>query len=106
MLKGIDIDQRIEFSSKLDKDDTKTIFIFKPLSALEMMNLSSASDDGQLKLTGTKIFDYLEMCIVEIKNYRLTNVRDALVTLSAPVLTELITEATRINNVSEQDSKN
>ena len=48
MLKGIDLSQRIEFSSKEDKGDQKTIFVIRPLSGVEMLDVAKHVDNGQL----------------------------------------------------------
>lgn len=106
MIKGIDVNQRIEFSSVNDADEPKTIFVFRPLTAAEMMELVSDSDGNEVKLVGAKIFNFLEKCIVEVKNYPAGEIKDVLSTLPMEVITELIKEMDRINKMSRQDSKN
>ena len=107
MLKGIDINQRIEFSSKSDDSEPKTIFIFKPMSAEDMLNFAGDGDNGQLKLSGSKIFSFLEMSIVEIKNYEpVGTVASILRTLPPMVITELVQESASINKITGQDQKN
>ena len=108
MIKGIDVNQRIEFSSVNDTDEVKTMFIFRPLTSGEMMNLVTDGEGNQVQLTGPKLFEFLAMAIVEIKNY--SNSKDSIIetlkTLPMTVLTELIKESTRINNVTGADQKN
>lgn len=107
MIKGIDVNQRIEFVSKSDHEQEKTVFVFRPMTSIEMMDLASDAIDGSVQIKGAKIFDYLERCIVEIRNYQegLT-VRQAIETLPMTVLTELIKEMENINKISEQERKN
>jgi hypothetical protein len=106
MIKGIDVNQRIEFSFSNDKDDPKTIFVFRPLTSAEMMDLASDAQGNTVKLAGSKIFEYLQLGIVEIKNYPVTDVKEALKTLPMDVITELVREMGRMNNMTEQEAKN
>ena len=99
MLKGIDMNQRINFISKEDKEEPKTVFVIRPLSAIEMMNTSK---DEYLSLM-------LNKSIVEIKNPDLKDrqeIDDFVNGLNVAVLTELINEITDINKLKDDEIKN
>lgn len=106
MIKGIDLNQRIEYVSKTDNEETKTIFVFKPLSAESMLNFIGDGSGGELKLAGSKIFEFLEMSIVEIKNFQEGTVASQLRSLPPMVIAELVQEAGSINKMTGQDQKN
>lgn len=108
MIKGIDVNQRIEFSLSSDTDEVKTIFVFKPLSSEEIIDYAGDAQDGSLVLKGEKLFDFLAKSIVEIKNYDLTkeNIKDTIKTLDVKTINELVGEAGKINKITENDKKN
>lgn len=106
MLKGIDLNQRIEFSSKSDDSEPKTIFVFKPMDTEAMLKFSADSQNGQLKITGTKVFDFLELSIIEINNYQEGKISDLLRTFPISVIAELVEEAGSINKMTGTDQKN
>lgn len=93
MLKGIDVNQRIEFISKYDTSEPKTIFILKPLSSFEMMEL------GKLE----SIEFYLEKSIVEVKNFNGLDIKGSLSAISVKVLGELIECINKINKLSDEE---
>lgn len=107
MLKGIDISQRIEFVSKTDQSDPKTVFVLRPFTGIEMVSLSQFFDAGKMTMTGNGIVEFIEKAIVEVKNYKegLT-VRQVIESLSGQVIGELVSEISIINNLTEQDRKN
>ncbi len=100
MIKGIDVNQRIEFSLTSDKDEPKTVFVMKPLSGLEMMEFS----------TGAKadIINMISKSIVEVKNFLNANasVSEILNCLNIQDIGELINKVNEINMITRQDSKN
>lgn len=106
MIRGININQRVEFVSAYDEGEPKTIFVFKPLTAEQKNNL--ADDSGNVKLVGTKIFDFLELTIAEIRNFPIAGtIRDQLNSISdEKVIVELIQEAGKFSNMTRQDQKN
>ena len=108
MIKGVDVDQRIEFVSKNDNEEVKTVFVFQPLSAEAMLNYVGDAKDGKLVLTGDKLFEFLAISIVEIKNYdtQKDTIKATLKTLPIGVISELVEEAGSINKMSEKDQKN
>lgn len=101
MLKGIDVDQRFEFSSKQDEGEDKTIFVFKPLSGLEMINLAPNMEN----MTGESIAKFLSTCIVEIKNFKDKSVEESLEFLPSEVISELLEFAASLNNLTDEDKK-
>lgn len=103
MIKGIDVNQRVEFSFK-DDVEPKTIFVFRPLDAAEQMEM--VNDDGTVNVGGKTIFPYLEKVIVEIKNFTTTDVKLALRQIPPSRLPELIKFSGSLNSLSEQDQKN
>lgn len=106
MIKGIDVNQRLEYVSKYDDAEPKTVFIFRPLTAEEKNNLSD--DSGTVKLVGTKIFDFLEKTIVEIRNFPIAGtIREQLNSISDEnIVVELIQESGKLSNMTRQDQKN
>ena len=107
MLKGIDVNQRVEFSSKNDTSEPKTIFVFSPLSGIQMIDMSGMFKDGMAKLTGDAIVQFLSKCIVEIKNFEgETEKIKILNSLNPSVIGELIEEAGKLNNLTAQEAKN
>ena len=104
MIKGIDINQRIEFVSKYDTDEVKTVFIFRPLKASEMMDVIGA--EASVALKGNKIIDYLDMAICEIKNADFQDKRTFLDSLNSLIISELVTQASVLNNMTTQEIKN
>lgn len=107
MLKGIDVNQRIEFVSKEDKSDPKTVFVLRPFSGIEMVSMSQFFDEGKMVLSGEGILSFLEKSVVEIKNFKEgLSVKEILSQLSGVVLGELVNEISLINNLTGQDQKN
>lgn len=100
MLKGIDTRQRIEFISKKDTSEPKTIIVLKPLLSLDKLSIVSETDQKK------SILAYLKNSIVEVKNYHTQNVMETIESLSDDVLSELITEINKINNITAEETKN
>ena len=107
MLKGLNMSQRIEFSSVTDTSDPKTIFVLRPLSGEEQENFKDA-EGNKLKLSGTKIYDFLSTAVVEIKNFDIAgSVREQLNTITdSNILAELIREAANLSQMLKDDQKN
>lgn len=107
MITGIDVNQRIEFSLAEDLSEPKTIFIFKPMTGADMMKLSDGVDGNQLKFSGEKLFDLLEIAIVEIRNFEPAGtVREILKSLPPMAFTQIVNQAISINRLTGQDIKN
>ena len=107
MLKGIDLSQRVEFSCKEDKDNP-TIFILRPLSGIEMMNMSQFMEGKVLKISGDYVISLLEKTIVEIKNPDIKgeDVKEFVKSLSPIIIMEIMSEVGKINNITESEEKN
>lgn len=103
MIKGIDVNQRVEFSFP-DDVEPKTIFVFRPLDSAEQMEM--VNEDGTVNIGGKNVFPYLEKVIVEVKNFATTEVKLALRQVPPGKLAELIKFSGSMNNLSEQDQKN
>lgn len=99
MIEGIDTNQRIEFTSKYDMNDPKTVFILRPLSGFEMMEFS----DGKMEDVKRMVL----RSIVEIRNFnKECSIEDVLNSLNLKLLAELINKINNINQLSGEDEKN
>jgi len=98
MLRGIDPNERHEHISKYDLDEPKTVFVLKPLSALDMPeNLVTREDMLQM----------LSSAVVEIKNMPAGIDKDAyLRRLDVLSLGELIGVCNKLNGLTGQETKN
>jgi hypothetical protein len=105
MKKVININQRFDFCLSSDIEEPKTVFVLRPLSGLEMLEMSSFVKDGQLCLNEKNVFSMLSKSIVEIKNFDTTNIEEAINSLDVSDITELIMEIGKINNITEADKK-
>lgn len=115
MLKGIDLSQRIDFTFS-DDSDPKTVVVLRPLSGVEMAELSNFKEGDEVKVTAGYIVNMLAKTIVEIRNF--PNEGDIIASnekelvnkfingLSVKSLGEIMGEITKINNLTRQDSKN
>jgi len=103
MLKGIDVSQRIEFISKEDKDEPKTVFVLKPLGGGDMLRLSANGE-----MSSDSIFKMIKESIVEIKNYKLNTLSkdEMLDSLPPAVIGELLEQVNSINRLTKEETKN
>lgn len=97
MLKGIDVNQRIEFISKEDISEPKTIFILRPLTGFEMMELQSLS-------TAEDLFKLVRKSIVEITNGE-SDLDKMILNLPVATVSELVVFILKLNNLTEADKK-
>ena len=107
MLKGIDINQVSEFSIKNDSDP-KTIFLLKPLTGYEMLEASQKLK-GETSINADYVEAVLDKAITGIKDPDISEVNDInkfVEGLDSLVLIEIVTEVIRINDVSDDESKN
>lgn len=102
MLKGMDINRRIDFIPTSDKSEPKTVFVLKPLSSLDATIFTELHEKSQKE----SLMFYIENSIVEIKNFEKTNIKEAIEILDGQTLGELLTEINKINKVSGQEIKN
>lgn len=100
MLQGINVNDRIEFISKHDKDDPKTIFILRPLTADEVLKTANVKDSYK------SLMKMLELSIVEIKNFEHTEIKIAIESLSTGVINELLETVNKINHITDDEAKN
>ena len=108
MLKGIDISQRVEFSC-VDDVDPKTVFVLRPLSGLQMIDVAKNMTDGKLVLDAEYIQSILEKSIVEVKNPDIKDkkkIEEYISSLDSGTLTELVVEIGGINNMTGDEQKN
>jgi hypothetical protein len=97
MINIIDINQRIDFTSKADTSEPKNVFVLRALSGVEMMNYGDLNDKDNL-------FKFLDASITEVKNISMSK-QDFIKALPLDVLTELIIFTTNINNLTPDDKK-
>ena len=95
MIKTININERIEFISQFDTTEPKTVFVFRPLSGLEMIKLSEGSLD---------IERFLNAAILEIKGVE--DKAAFIKTLEAKVLGELVNKANEVCEITKAEIKN
>lgn len=100
MLPIINIKQRIEFVSPRDEADPKTVFVLRPMSGIESMDLMRSFKDGAMSLDKESIRSILLNSIVEIKNYD-----GSVDNLDTATVAELIGEVFKINGLTEDDKK-
>jgi hypothetical protein len=98
MLEGIDVGQRINFTSKKDKTEPKTVFVLRPLSGIDRLNILQSVDSS--------VQTALETSIVEIKNNNNISKEDYIKTLDLSVLDELMEKINNISNIKDDDEKN
>lgn len=103
MLKGIDLNQRFEWSASIDTEEPKTVFVLRPLSAAEKVSLNTVFPGG--KITGASIIDFLDLVVVEIKNFGEPDKKTALRSLPLDALNELILEANKLANLGVEEKK-
>lgn len=101
MLEGINVNQRIKYSLKRDKNNP-TVFVIKPLSGLEVLELFG---DGK-SLSSDSIRKILESSIVEVHNFEgPTNVCEIINTLNIDDVSELLSKINEINDITNKDKK-
>jgi hypothetical protein len=107
MITIIDVKQRIDFVSKFDTTEPKTVFVLRPLSGSELLEMSGSVENGEINITGRFMYSFLEKSIVEIKNGpEQMIVSEVIKGLSAGVISELVTLITKINHMTKDDEKN
>lgn len=98
MLKGIDINQRIEFTYSKDIEEPKTVFVLRPLSGAEMLDFGGSTSE---------IIKMVELSLVEVRNYPIQGTPAEIIkSLDLGVLGELIRKVNELCRLSEQDAKN
>jgi hypothetical protein len=97
MINIIDINQRVEFISKVDTSEPKNVFVIRPLSGIEMMEYGNLGDKENL-------YKFLDAGITEVRNTPVSK-QDFIKSLPLDVLTELIIFMTNLNNLTPEDKK-
>jgi len=108
MLVCIDTSKRVEFVSSLDSTEPKTVFVLRPLTSSEMVNLSGHIKGGRIMATGDYMSALVRKAVVEIKNPDISGegVTEYLDTVPPQVLIELSTKIDELVSLTEQDQKN
>lgn len=105
MLVGIDKNQRIEVTSKYDGTDPKTVFVFRPMTGAELVDLGQ--NGAEVKLSGSSLIDFICKSLVEVMNFEgQTENRAIIESLPADVLAELVEKVVEINHLTKQEAKN
>lgn len=97
MLKGIDVNQKIEFVSKEDISDPKTVFVLRPLTGFEMLELQNLSNAEDL-------FKMVRKSIIEVKNGE-PDLDKMIHSLPVATVSELVVTIFGLNNLTEADKK-
>lgn len=97
MITGIDVNQKIEFTSSFDTNEPKTIFVIKPFSGID-----------KIELNGKGMAEILDKAIIEIKNLpEGKNKLDFIKSIESPdVIAQLLEQVANINNITRQEAKN
>jgi ABC-type uncharacterized transport system ATPase subunit len=97
MIPGIDINKKIELISKTDVNEPKTVFVIKPFSGIDKIELNSKG-----------IAEILDKAIVEIRNKpEGISKLDFIKSIDSPdVIGELLEQITIINNITKEEAKN
>ncbi len=116
MKKGIDINQRINFTFQDDTSEPKTVFVLRPLARAEFLEFSSGSDGKNLKITAEATYGILERSTLEIQNYQIgdevINAKDAAAkrrvfeALEIEDLSTLLSHILEINRLGKAEQKN
>jgi hypothetical protein len=116
MLKGIAINETVDFVSAQDKDEPKTVFVLGNISHEQKMKLFLGSitlTEGNVDLgnfSGDKIFDILLAGVRSIKNLDGVDIpvvtKEALEKIPFLVLVEVLGKVVEINQVGEVERKN
>jgi hypothetical protein len=114
MLKGIDAKEVIEFTSSLDVDKDKTIFLIGNILHEDKLKIFSEAmkPDGTIDLASAanKAFDIIIAGLKGIKNlngkdYTIIT-RDVLNILPFAIITELLSKILEYNQIGEVERKN
>jgi len=117
MIEGIDINQRIEYTLKSDTTEPKTVFVLRPLSGPEALELTTnrvkvlIGEGGrpvaELRMTAEHVRSVLKKCIIEIKDFKnFESIEKTIESLPPTALAELMRKITEINNLTEAERKN
>ncbi|HNV61408.1 MAG TPA: hypothetical protein PKN54_00530 [Candidatus Cloacimonas acidaminovorans] len=114
MLKGIDVKERFNFISKIDKGDNPTIFVLGNMTNRQKFAIASGvqSNDGSIdnKVIQEKMFDIIKACLKEIKNLDgkdYNNIDDSVLDLiELPVLVEIVEKIISMSFPTGQEIKN
>ncbi len=108
MLQGLSTEQRIEFVSKEDKSDPKTVVVLKPLSGMDKISLGNYLDSSGT-LTEGYLNSMLDRAILEIKSPDITDKKEAVEfvkNLDILVLQEVFSKINEISTSTKDIEKN
>src|SRR3990167_1626321 len=101
MIEGLSLSERIEFTSSKDTDP-KTVFVLKPLSGLDRIDLSSNMRAGERVLNSASARLVLELSIVEVRNWKEEKqVKEIIEVLPAEIITELLDRIVNLNQLGK-----
>jgi hypothetical protein len=104
MLQGIDVRERINFTFSNDKTEPKTVFILKPLTSIEKTIFSQMMNESNDKAEA--FLFYLKRSIVKIKEFKTTDVNEALEIIDETSLGEVLVALNKLNGFTKVEAKN
>lgn len=96
MLTAIDLNKRVEFISKYDIEEPKTIFLLKLLTVFEMMEYSDLDESERM-------LDFICDCVAEVKGVE--DKREFIKSMEMKVIAELFQKCIEINKLTDEDKK-
>lgn len=118
MIKGIDINQRVEYTFKNDTTDPKTVFVIRPLSPTEFAGFTKVDPETKsVIVSGDAIINLLLSAVVEVRNYAIgdeeiktttdNSVKKSIFrSLPASELNEIFGEVISMNKLGDTERKN
>lgn len=118
MIKGIDINQRINFSFKNDQSEPKTVFVLRPLSPTEFSEFSKFDPETKTAIVSKdSIISVLCNAVDEIRNYQIgektidsakdkETKREVFMSLPMAELNEVFSEIIAMNKLGDIEAKN
>jgi len=114
MLKGISINETVDFVSSLDKEDPKTVFVIKNITHEDKLRIFSGAmkPDGTLDMTvaGDKAFDIITAGVKAIRNLDNQDyteiTKEVLNRIPFVIITEILGKILEFNQLGEIEAKN
>lgn len=110
MLQGINTQERVRFSSVLDKSEPKTVFVLRPLTGFEVFALEKLNDMKSEKMSVEYARELLKLSVLEIENYDFpekdASVSEKLETLPFYSILEIAGQVKKLMVLTSEDEKN
>lgn len=105
MLKALNVNSEIVFTSKDDKTEPKTEFILKPLTSIQKMEMF-VGVDAKSAFKGDSLKKILLASIKEVRNFDIKNIDEVIDVLPIETITELTLKVIDINGLTADEQKN